>query len=190
MLAVSLIPFAQANKLNSKAPKIPLTKLALLRGLMGSIAWPKNATSEKIAPLLETTFRATCPATTTSMSTAVGVTNPSTGTSGIPPICRPTGPPTVMAPGTGLILGVGVGSAMSLGVLHLTITAAGPTSVARGVGARDHSLVLRSTDPRSLVSLAEAGVGVLVSASEPAGSRWVGANRSSRGSGAAATSSL
>src|ERR1041384_3272828 len=138
------------NKLNSTAQKItPPTASFARRVRMGSISGPRSATGERTTRLLETTFRATSPAMMTSMITALGARNRSTGMCGIPTMLARTGLLIATAAGTGSLLGDGLGWAMSLGVLRLTTTAAGHLSVAGGAGALGRSLVLQFMAPRS-----------------------------------------
>src|SRR5690348_2976548 len=132
-------------------------------------------------------FRVTCPATTTSMTTALGGTNPSMGMSGIPMTLGLTGLLTAKVTGTGSILGVGPGWVMSLGVSLLITMAVGRSLAALGVGAPDRSLVLHAMAPR--LSASSAAAGALDLASALAGSLWAGVSRFSPGSIAAPASS-
>src|SRR6266566_9716897 len=117
-------------------------------------------------------YPAICQATTILMTTAPGATSRSMGTCGFRPMCRPTGRPTAMATGTGLLLGAGPGSITLLGVLLPSTMDAGRSLAGPGAGARDGSLVPRFMDRRSSVSSVAAGG--LDWALAWAGSRWAG----------------
>src|SRR5215467_1901796 len=176
-----------AKRRSLTAPKIPLTKSVARPAPTVLTVGRKSATREKITLLLEIMSRATCPATTISMTTVLGAMSPSMVTSGIPPTLSPTGPPTATAIGTGSIPGDGHGSVMSLGDLLLITMAAGYMLAADGAGAQDRTMVLQFMAPPSSASSAVAGASD--SGLDMAGSRWDSASRSSPGS-AAATISL
>src|SRR5579864_3652603 len=125
--------------------------------------------------------RATCLVTRTSTTMVLGVKSRTTVQCGTPTRSQSAGLLTAMDTGTGLALGAGHGLTMRLGASLRSITDAGLSSAALGVGARARSMLVPFTDLRSLAFSAADLASALVLAVESAGSRSDSANRSTRG---------
>src|SRR6478752_904686 len=92
------------------------------------------------------------------------------------------GHPIATVAGIMLVLGAGVGLAMSLGDLLLIITAGGPTLAAAGAGARGPTMPVPCMDRLlSDFSAVVTGAWGLDLAGQSVGSRWDLANRSIHG---------
>src|SRR5258708_14660176 len=115
---------------------------------------PKNAILRKTTRSPRSTSRARCPATPTSMTTAIGATSRNTDTCGLPGTLTWAGRPTAWVIGIGWAHGAGAGLTLNPGALLLSTTAAGIISVAGGAGAQGRSSGPQFTALRSLVSLA------------------------------------
>src|SRR5271165_1943976 len=128
-------------------------------------------------PLPRNMFRERWWATATWMIMVRGRKSQPTETFGIQTMLMQIGLLTAMDIGTGLDRGDGRGLIIRRGDLHRFTTAAGSMVVGAGVGARARFTRVRTTAPRSSVSLADSMLDLdsgLESASVWGGSRWVG----------------
>jgi len=113
---------------------------------LGPTVWtsgPKNAILKKTIRSPRSTSRATCPATPTLMTTAIGATSRNTDTCGIRVTLTWAGRPTASVIGIGWARGAGAGLTLNPGALLPSTTAAGIILVADGAGAQG-----RSTSPQ------------------------------------------